>query len=126
MAGENMVQYPRGQVAINGQGSFDAMDATWKHTNGAKLKSTLRADPAGWVRGARACTGSMNLAISEDGEDFDYTSAVRFMIPVVLTFKVPGGIIRMLNVVFTEEGTDITLEDGVKKPLSFTGYYVDI
>ena len=54
MPGENLVQFPRGQVSIDGTASFQMTDATWKHSNGAKLKATLRADPAGFVRGVRA------------------------------------------------------------------------
>ncbi len=123
MAGENLTQFPRGQVAINGQGSFQCTDATWKHSNGTKLKHTLRKNPAGWVAGVRAVTGSMNFIIDDEGDEFDFKSAVTYSIPVKLTVKRPGGIVDMLTVVFTEEGTDITLEDGVKKPISFTGYY---
>ena len=126
MAGENMTQFPRAQVSVNGQYSFQCTDLTWKHANGAKLKSTLRQDPAGWVRGARAIQGSANFAIDEGGDEFDFAEAVAYMIPQLLTIKAPGGVIKSINVVFTEEGEDITLEDGVKKPISFVGYYTSI
>jgi len=126
MAGEDLGQYPRGQANLNGTSSYQMTDLTYTHTNGAKLKSTLRKDPGGFVRGARAVSGSMNFIIDENGEELDFTTAVEEMIPQQITLKLPGGDIKYLNCVFTEEGADITLEDGVKKPVKFVGYFVTI
>lgn len=126
MPGENLGQYPRGQVTWNGVALYQNTDFSYSHVNGAKLKSTLRKDPGGFVRGARAVSGSMNLIISEDGEEFDWTTAVTYMIPQQALVKLPGGQTKLINCVITEEGAEISLEDGVKKPIKFVGYFVDI
>lgn len=121
--------YPRGQVTWNGVSLYQATDISYTHTNGAKLKSTLRKDPAGTVRGARGVTGSMNILLPDDPGDqdpIDWKSAVQFKIPQTALIKMPAGARVMLDLVITEEGAEVTLEDGVKKPIKFTGYFIDV
>lgn len=124
-----MADFPRAQSTWNGRSLYQVTDVTYTHTNGAKLKNTLRRDASGTSRGVRAIAGSMNVILPDDPEeadDFDWPSAVRFKIPQSIVLKMPTGERLMLDLVLTEEGAEITIEDAVKKPIKFTGYYVDL
>ena len=121
--------YPRGQVTINGVAMYQVTDFNYTHTNGAKLRSTLRKDPAGSTRGARAVSFSFNCLLPDDPDDddgIDFQNSVKYKIPQLILLKLPAGQRVMLDCFFSEEGGDITLEDGVKKSVKGSGYFVDL
>jgi hypothetical protein len=121
--------YPRGQVTIGGVAMYQITDFNYTHTNGAKLRSTLRKDPAGSTRGARAVSFSFNVILPDDPadqDDVDWQNAVKYKIPQLILLKLPAGERIMLDCFFSEEGTEITLEDGCKKPIKGSGYFADL
>ena|SRR6266700_293372 len=124
-----MDRYSRGQVTLNGGSLFQCDSFEFTHSNGGKLKSTLRKDPAGGVRGARSVSFSLNLWMPDDpaeADPIDTQESVRLMLPHVFYLKLPGGQFRMIDGFLTEEGASLTVEDGVKVPLKGLGYFVSL
>jgi hypothetical protein len=124
-----LADFTRGQVTMDGVALFMCDNFSFTHTNGGKLKSTLRKDPAGGVRGARSVSFSMNIWLPDDPadqDDLDLENDVRYKIPHILYLKLPGGRFRMIDGFFTEEGAEINVEDGVKVPVKGLGYFVSL
>ena len=121
--------YPRGQVTFDGAALFQCDSFDYTHTNNGKLKSTLRADPAGTVRGARAVSFNFKVWMPDDpaeADNIDWQTSVQFKLPHVIYLKLPGGQRVMLDCILTEEGANITVEDGVKKAVKGVGFFVSL
>lgn len=121
----SLTSFPRGQISINGGKSRQATDFDAKHANGVKMKPTLRRSAGGFVDGAEQMTGTMNIAVDADGDEFDFIGACRYKIPVQITTKEPGNVRNVYTVKFTEVGTSFKVEDGTMRSVSFIGWFAD-
>lgn len=90
MADNNLLRFPRGQIAISGD-LRQATDAEFTFTNGAVLRHTLRSTdgPAGFTQGNKEVSGSVNTIISEDGIERDYLDFAKTLEGKRFQFKTP-------------------------------------
>lgn len=121
---EDFSQFPRGQVSFSQGPLYNCMDFSATTSNGAKLVTTLRRNPAGFTMGKKGVSFSFNLMIDEEGDERDWDSMVDLGTVETLRIKKPGGKTRSLICVLTEVGDEISLEDGVKRPIKGVGKWV--
>ena len=121
---EELSQFPRGQVSF-GKGPLQLIeDFDAKTTNGGKLASFLRKNPGGFILGKRAVTFSMNLMVSEDGDERDWETIVDKGTVQRLGVRKPDGTRKTLLCILTEVGDKTAVEDGYRRAISGTGYWV--
>lgn len=121
MSDSELLFFPRGQVSIDGLNPQQVTDFSYEFVNGAKLKSTLRSNPAGFTLGTKAVSGDFNIIVDEDGEEIDYDGAVDSGEVFQTVAKFPGGVNKTILMVLTSAGAKFTIDDGVARSLKFIG-----
>lgn len=112
--------YPKGRIAMGGSDLFDVTNVTFQRTNGAKQVHTLRRKGAGITWGVDESNVSFDMAISEEGLERDFVTAMAEGVISQLIIKIPGTTYTVEGA-FTDDSQDLPLDDAIKASLSFVG-----
>lgn len=118
---DDLLQFPRGQCAFAGGNLQQCQNVKSTYANGAKLQSTLSANPAGVTLGNRTVEISGSSIVSEDGQERAWEDKLESGATATMRFKVPGGEVKAYLVVVSELETELTLEEGVKQTWKLVG-----
>lgn len=116
--------FPRGQVAMENGDLADAVNIKIDITNNAKQVHTIRVKGAGVTLGTEETTVSLDLVISEDGQERDWIKALKKGTIKQLRLKVPGATYTV-NGVVKQVGIEMPLDDALKQSVSFIGHTED-
>lgn len=120
------LDFPRGQVAMNGGDLVQVQDATLDIVNGGKVISTLRSNPAGFVKGNLVATLKFNGVVSEDGPERDWPEMVATGDPQQVIFKAVPGTKYTIDCNATDMNLSLTMEEGTKFSVTLMGALVRI
>lgn len=87
---EQMINFPKARAAFGAGDLQDVYDVNLAATDGRKLVSTLRRNPAGWTDGSRSTNLTLKSAISADGFERSYLKTWQKGDVVQIRIKVPG------------------------------------
>lgn len=88
---EKLLRFPKARLAFGAGDLNDVYDVNLAATDGRKLFSTLRNNPAGWIEGERSTNLTFKSGISEEGFERDYLKKWQKGDTIQLRLKVPGG-----------------------------------
>lgn len=121
MSDTELLFFPRGQIGIDGGNPQQITDFNSAFANGAKLKHTLRANPAGITLGQKTLSFDFNIIIDEDGEEIDWDRKVDTGESTTLVCKKPGGVTKVLIGVISEASEKFSIDDGVARAIKGIG-----
>jgi hypothetical protein len=116
--------FPRGQVAMENGDLADCVNIKLDITNNAKQVHTIKVKGAGVTVGTEESTVSLDLVISEDGQERDWIKALKRGTIKQLRLKVPGDTYT-INGVVKQVGIEMPLDDAIKQSISFIGHMED-
>lgn len=123
MATEQKI-YPRGQVAIGNGDLIGATNIKVSTTNNAKQVHTIRRKGSGITFGVEETTITLDLVVSEDGEDRDWLLDLKKGNIKQLRVKVPGRTMTV-NGAIKQDDLELPLDDAIKQTITFVGHMED-
>jgi hypothetical protein len=123
MAAEQKV-FPRGQVAMETGDLVTAVNIKMDTTNNAKQVHTIRQKGAGITFGVEETTVTMDLVVSEDGQERDWLKKLKQGAIVQLRIKVPGQTFT-INGAIKQVGTELPIDDAIKQNIVVVGHLED-
>lgn len=124
MAGEEQLQYPRGQIAMGNGDLLQVTNVKIDHVNGAKQQHTLRRMGAGISMGVEETTVSFDAIVDEEGSERDYLKLLKKGTIKQLRMKVPGETITV-NGVASALSRELPIDDAIKYSITFIGHTED-
>jgi hypothetical protein len=121
---EDLAQFPRGQVSVDGGPLYNITDFDSTYANGAKLVATLRRKIAGVMPGKATLEFSFTVYIDELGDERDWDAWLEDTSIHAIRCKVPGGVTREARIVLTSVGLAFQIEDGCKRAIKAIGKWV--
>lgn len=121
---DELLQYPRGTVAMGNGDLTQVVNLKLKVSRGAKLKHTLRKTPSGYTTGHQEVSGTFDVEIPETGEERDYWKMVATGEVKQLRVKIPGTT-KALLIVASDLELELPSDDAIKETVSFIGALVD-
>jgi hypothetical protein len=116
--------YPRGQVAMDNGDLADAINIKIDITNNAKQVHTIRQKGAGITMGVEETTVTLDLVISEEGQERDFVKFLKQGTIKQFRVKVPGATFT-INGAVKQVGIELPIDDAIKQNIVFIGHMED-
>jgi hypothetical protein len=87
---KDFLDYPKGVGALGAGDLLDVVDINIAFTDGEKVISTLRQNPAGSTGGSKSATCTFRTVVSSEGFERDWMGQYRRRKEVQFRLKVPG------------------------------------
>ncbi len=123
MAAEQKI-YPRGQVALGSGDLADATNIKVSTVNNAKQVHTIKQKGSGVTLGVEETTVSLEMVVSEDGEERDWLAMLKAGQIKQLRVKVPGRTMT-INGTVKQIDYELPIDDAIKISLTFIGKMED-
>ena len=120
MADQELLNFPRGQIAIGNGDLQQAASASFTTTNNGKLVHTLRRSPAGVVLGTREGSGSIEMVVDENGLELEVFDRINNGSILNFRFKIPQST-KVIEGILTNADVSLPVDDVVGVTLAFVG-----
>ncbi len=117
---EQMLHFPKARAAFGAGDLQDVYDTNLAITDGRKLLSTLRRNPAGWTDGSRSTNCTLKSFISEEGFERSWLKKWKSGEIVQIRLKVPGQTITIEGVL-TNPVLTSNVDNGIDFSISILG-----